>query len=789
MAQQPSIYKYLKKITKERSESSSLCDRSSQGFAPPPPKVSKKAASVGSSHDVDYVDIAQEDSTEEQGFQFRPGESHQEWMSTPILPSAIPTTSTTAASSAPTDLSAASEPATQPKLKQYPVTVFGHKTRSFSSHWYERYAFLEYSISKDAVFCKMCRLFGEKGGEDKFRRHGYRDWKHINTACYKHENSRAHLMAVEKYNNYRECHKSDRGTVLHQLFNADGRQDEIIERNRDHIKVILDIVLTCAKQEIPLRGYRENDERKNAGNFLELFKLICKHNPDIQKRLDDIPSNAKMLSHDIQNELLNAASTLLLRRIKKELHESEGTFYAILADECKDTSKKELVAVCLRYVYKGVVKERAIGLLDTDDMTAEGIAKMILEVVTPLELDPNLCVGFGFDGASVMAGQKGGVQAILKSTFQKAIYVHCHSHRLNLVLASVARTSADASTFFDTVNSLHTFMCGSQRHARFLDAQKTMYPDRRALELERGCDTRWSSRSSAVSKVLILYDVIIEVLSEYAEGGGQCQIDAQSLLQQMRTKKFIFFLVLFKELFNKSDFATKGLQSTSVSVTDAVDLIENLKQSLTDMRSSNDEFLKMLAMTNQIMADNSVDSFDISLPYRSRKLPSRFEQSTVTTSLGKSTRVRSDEDLQALLNILIDCQLNELGARFHTDSYGLMNSAATLLSPACDRSLTEMTNSLNVAGKLFHINVTESELSVFLQHTKRKKERGETFKTLIDVLDVCSEEVFPHIHCFLKALITLPMTSCTVERVFSSVNLTPKLALSANIREGSYINS
>lgn len=208
--------------------------------------------------------------------------------------------------------------------------------------------------------------------------------------------------------------------------------------------------------------------------------------------------------------------------------------------------KKELVAVCLRYVYKGVVKERAIGLLDTDDMTAEGIAKMILEVVTPLELDPNLCVGFGFDGASVMAGQKGGVQAILKSTFQKAIYVHCHSHRLNLVLASVARTSADASTFFDTVNSLHTFMCGSQRHARFLDAQKTMYPDRRALELERGCDTRWSSRSSAVSKVLILYDVIIEVLSEYAEGGGQCQIDAQSLLQQMRTKKNHFLPCAFQ---------------------------------------------------------------------------------------------------------------------------------------------------------------------------------------------------------------------------------------------------
>ncbi|CAK6975900.1 zinc finger MYM-type 1-like protein [Scomber scombrus] len=253
----------------------------------------------------------------------------------------------------------------------------------------------------------MCRHFGERGGEEKFRRDGYKDWKHMNTACYKHESSRAHQIAVEKYNNYRECNKSDCGTIVHQLINTDGRQSEVIERNREHIKIILDIVLTCAKQEIPLRGFRKHkDEVKNADNFLELFKLVCRHNPDIQRRLDAIPNNAKMFSHDIQNDLLNAASTLLLRRMKKELHGSEGTFYAILADECKDISKKELVAVCLRYVYMGSVRERAIGLVDTEEMTAEAIAKKIMEVVAPFELDPNLCVGFGFDGASVMAGYK-----------------------------------------------------------------------------------------------------------------------------------------------------------------------------------------------------------------------------------------------------------------------------------------------------------------------------------------------------------------------------------------------
>ena len=89
--------------------------------------------------------------------------------------------SDTGGGSTPVDLSAADEPASQPKLKQCPVSVFAHKARSFSSHWYDEYAFLEYSIVKDAVYCKMCRHSGERGGEEKFRRDGYKDWKHMNS--------------------------------------------------------------------------------------------------------------------------------------------------------------------------------------------------------------------------------------------------------------------------------------------------------------------------------------------------------------------------------------------------------------------------------------------------------------------------------------------------------------------------------------------------------------------------------------------------------------------------------
>ncbi len=77
------------------------------------------------------------------------------------------------------------------------------------------------------------------------------------------------------------------------------------------------------------------------------------------------------------------------------------------------------MAVCIRYVQKGQLKERAVGLVDTGDMSASAISAKILQVLEPLQLDPNLCIGF--DGALVMSGNKGGVHVILKKTFPHAV--------------------------------------------------------------------------------------------------------------------------------------------------------------------------------------------------------------------------------------------------------------------------------------------------------------------------------------------------------------------------------
>ncbi|KAK9961766.1 hypothetical protein ABG768_007166, partial [Culter alburnus] len=134
-----------------------------------------------------------------------------------------------------------------------------------------------------------------------------------------------------------------------------------------------------------------------------------------------MPKNTTLMSSDMQNELLEAAASFLLQKIKAELNETPYTYFALIADKYKDKSKQELIAVCIRYVHRGMLKERAVGFVATVDMTAAGISKKILEVIEPLQLDPSLCVGFSFDGVSVMSGNKGGVHVLLKRTFPHAV--------------------------------------------------------------------------------------------------------------------------------------------------------------------------------------------------------------------------------------------------------------------------------------------------------------------------------------------------------------------------------
>ena len=72
--------------------------------------------------------------------------------------------------------------------------------RSFSSSWFHKHMWLEYSVSRDAAFCYPCRFFSTcvRREDDCFITTGYRNWKNatgMSGRLMKHSKSQRHITA------------------------------------------------------------------------------------------------------------------------------------------------------------------------------------------------------------------------------------------------------------------------------------------------------------------------------------------------------------------------------------------------------------------------------------------------------------------------------------------------------------------------------------------------------------------------------------------------------------------
>ena len=324
-----------------------------------------------------------------------------------------------------------------------------------------------------------------------------------------------------------------------------------------------------------------------------------------------------MISPDIENDLLQSLTSVLLRHIK---HEAENVIcYAVLADEVKDASKKELLGASLRYLHDGNIVKRAIGFIELKEMSANSISSKLLELLEPINLDQRNYVGQGYDGANVMSGKNGGVQALIKKAgYVNATYVRCASHRLNLVLSATAERHPIIKSFFDTLDLTYTFMTGAIRHAALLDFQRERYPNALAPD-------------------------------QVPEGDqdAETKLAANSLLGVLQTKKFVILLVFFVRLYDYSDFCAKGFQKSTTTVSSCQILLSDLIEKL-----SNFDFDKVVEYAIDLCEKFEVNSFDVRSASRQRRTPERIKDTYVTSTIGHQHSSNLEELTTVLRQIL-----------------------------------------------------------------------------------------------------------------------------------------
>ena len=267
-------------------------------------------------------------------------------------------------------------------------------------------SWLLYSNSHLGLYCFCCKLFQSRNDNSQFVSKPFVNFWHLNPCIFDHENSKIHKQCFEKW--------KELSLILqfHQTIDKE-MQDLMIKKKNKWRKILhslVEVIKFLCKQNLPLRGHREDSNSRNQGNFLETLKLLAKYNAVIKEHLSVIQLSSKgmttYLSPTIQKELIELFGKKIKHLILEKVKAAK--YFSILLDSLPASLILIKWLLTVRYVKADSseiqIKELFLNFFPLHRKNADEITKSILDELQQKGLDIMMCRGQACDNASTMAG-------------------------------------------------------------------------------------------------------------------------------------------------------------------------------------------------------------------------------------------------------------------------------------------------------------------------------------------------------------------------------------------------
>ncbi|KAL7147930.1 hypothetical protein ABFS83_06G143300 [Erythranthe nasuta] len=370
----------------------------------------------------------------------------------------------------------------------------------------------QYSPTTDVAYCLPCYLFACKPNgrfeANAYTVAGFCNWKNVNdTTCalltHVGNHSSTHSAAVKS------C--EDLMTQSRHIDNFMMNQSaEQILKNRLRLKISIDCVRWLAYQSCPFRRHDEGPKSTNPGNFIEMVKLLASYN---------------------EKEILHIIATKVRTKIREDI--------------ARDESKKEQMALVLRFVDKGGV-----------------LQEHFFDIDCPY-----------------------------------AYYVHCFAHRLQLALVTTSMEVILVHQFFTKVDSIVNILINAHAEISRLKSISEVETGKGANQigtLQRTGNTRWGSHFSSICSLIKMFNATCIVVQSFIVDGANFSQrgDADSAYTTMASFQFVFILILMKEVMGITNVLCQTLQQKSQDILNAMNLVSTTKQLLQKLRDNGwDAFL------------------------------------------------------------------------------------------------------------------------------------------------------------------------------------------------------
>ena len=353
-----------------------------------------------------------------------------------------------------------------------------------------------------------------------------------NGALTSHQETSFHKTCVIKYAEFLSratpgCEKDVRSIT-------DIERQKEIERNRAALVPIIDTLLTCARQNIALRGHRDDgpvdstgeEPMHNDGNFRALLRLRVRGgDTDLKDHLVSCKRNATLVSKTIQNELIACAGNM----IKEDIRD-------------------------LKYL-----------------------------------------IGQGCDGVASMSSERVDVCSVIKTAAPLADYFHCCMHALNLSCSRATKIPAIRHCM-DDIKDISNFFKHAKRNSYLQTViARESCDNLQRRQLVNLCETRFVERHESVLVAKQLLPCIAVCLNEMLTWDSpDTRKDARRLLKSVQDPQFLVALVLSEKVSAVLHPVSRFLQQIGSDLVKAMSTISATQSKLQTWRKDEEnEFAAM----------------------------------------------------------------------------------------------------------------------------------------------------------------------------------------------------
>ena len=282
--------------------------------------------------------------------------------------------------------------------------VFPIAKRYFCYYWLDLYPWLTYSPVRDGAFCLFCVLFCNKvvTRKKKLVYLPYSDWSDPQ-AQFKRNVNAINGIHSESMKNCSSFLNEMAGKVVPVNVQVVQASEQTKKNNRILLSII-DLLKTAGQMGIPLRGHRYDSQyhpevgepATHAGvdNFVELLNFAVRQgNKDLEDHLKNCSNRETYISKTTQNNLLNCCYDLMTEAIINKVKQAKS--FSVLCDEDSDSSNKEQLSFCLRYVDEnGDICEDFLKYIHCQSgLTGKDLYNEIISSLESFNLDIQNCCG------------------------------------------------------------------------------------------------------------------------------------------------------------------------------------------------------------------------------------------------------------------------------------------------------------------------------------------------------------------------------------------------------------